>query len=265
MKPDKTKKPPAARKPSAPAAMASPMLFKVVQLRPGGADPADSHAAGQFVHALSGVIEVGMGGQVFLAPPQYGVWIPPHLEHVSSNRHEASYATVYLAEALCTALPRQPCTMVVSPLTRAVLDTLHNRGIDAPRCAPDQRLFEVLLDELRVAPSYDSYLPTSQDPLLGRVLEALQASPWDSRSLAEWAATVHTTERTLARRCARDLHMSFGEWRLRLKVLRGIALLEAGRAVKDVALELGYSAPSAFIAMFHQQLGITPQAYLKQR
>lgn len=261
MKPDKMNR----RKPSPQAAELPPMLFKVVHLQPGGTDPADSHAAGQFVHALSGVIEVGMGGQVFLAPPQYGVWIPPHLEHASSNRHEASYATVYVAEALCSALPRQPCTMVISPLIQAVLDTLHGRSIDAPRNACEQRLFEVLLDELRVAPSHDSYLPTSQDPLLGRVLDALQASPWDGRTLAEWAASVHTTERTLARRCERDLHMPFGEWRQRLKVVRGIALLEAGRAVKDVALELGYSAPSAFIAMFHKQLGMTPQAYLRQK
>ncbi|MDZ7865273.1 helix-turn-helix transcriptional regulator [Acidovorax sp.] len=257
--------PKAARKTAAQAIAMPPMLFKVVHLQPGGADPADSHAAGQFVHALSGVIEVGMGGQVFLAPPQYGVWIPPHLEHVSSNRHEASYATVYVAEALCATLPRQPCTMVISPLIHALLDTLHSRGIDVPRSAPDQRLFEVLLDELRVAPGHDSYLPTSQDPLLARVLGALQASPWDGRSLADWAALVHTTERTLARRCERDLHMPFGEWRQRLKVVRGIALLEAGRAVKDVALELGYSAPSAFIAMFHKQLGMTPQAYLRQK
>lgn len=256
--------PKAARKP--PAQAAPPMLlFKVVHLQPGSADPAESHAAGQFVHALSGVIEVGMGGQVFLAPPQYGVWIPPHLEHVSSNRHEASYATVYVAEALCAALPSHPCTMVISPLIQAVLDTLRARRVEVPQSAPDQRLFEVLLDELRVAPSHDSYLPTSQDPLLGRVLDELQLRPWDGRSLAEWAALVHTTERTLARRCERDLHMPFSEWRQRLKVVRGIALLESGRAVKDVALELGYSAPSAFIAMFHKQIGMTPQAYLRQK
>ncbi len=256
--------PKAVRKPPAQAAM-PPMQFKVVHLQPGSADPAESHAAGQFVHALSGVIEVGMGGQVFLAPPQYGVWIPPHLEHVSSNRHEASYATVYVAQALCAALPPHPCTMVISPLIQAVLDTLRARQIELPQSAPEQRLFEVLLDQLAMAPSHDSYLPMSQDPLLGRVLDALQACPWDGRSLAEWAALAHTTERTLARRCERDLHMPFGEWRQRLKVVRGIALLEAGRAVKDVALELGYSAPSAFIAMFHKQLGMTPQAYLRQK
>ena len=134
-----------------------------------------------------------------------------------------------------------------------------------PRNPAEQRLFEVLRDELAIAPGHDSYLPMSDDPQLGRVLEALHAKPWDGRSLAEWAATVHSTERTLARRCERDLQMPFSEWRQRLKVIRGIALLEAGRAVKDVAIELGYGSPSAFIAMFCKQIGMTPQAYIRQK
>ena len=55
--------------------------------------------------------------------------------------------------------------------------------------------------------------------------------------------------------------MPFSEWRQRLKVIRGIALLEAGRAVKDVAIELGYGSPSAFIAMFQRHAGCTPEQY----
>lgn len=247
------------------AADGQPVLFKVVHLAPGGTAPRDSHEEGQFVHAISGVIEVGMSGRVFLAPPQYGVWIPPRVEHLSSNRHAASYATVYLAEALCDVLPKRACTMVISPLTQAVLDSLRSRSIEVPRNPAEQRLFEVLRDELAIAPGHDSYLPMSDDPQLGRVLEALHAKPWDGRSLAEWAATVHSTERTLARRCERDLQMPFSEWRQRLKVIRGIALLEAGRAVKDVAIELGYGSPSAFIAMFCKQIGMTPQAYIRQK
>lgn len=241
------------------------MRFKVVHLQAGSVDPPARHDAGQFVHALSGVIEVGMDGRFFLAPPQYGVWIPPGMEHVSSNRHEASYVTLYVAEPLCAELPRRACTMAVNPLILALLDLLRRGSIEVPGTPQEQRLFQVLLDQLATTPSHDSYLPTSQDPLLGRVLDALQSSPWDARTLADWAAIVHTTERTLARRCQRDLDMSFNEWRQRLKVLRGIALLEGGRAVKDVALELGYSAPSAFIAMFQRQIGMTPQAYLRQK
>ncbi|QPF74084.1 helix-turn-helix transcriptional regulator [Roseateles sp. DAIF2] len=242
-----------------------PLRFKLVHLRAGSADPPDRHEEGQFVHAIAGVLEVGMDQRFFLAPPQYGVWIPPGMEHVSSNRHEASYVTLYVARSLCEALPRRACTMAVNPLILALLDTLRRQAIELPRNPQEQRLFQVLLDQLSATPSHDSYLPMSQDPLLSQVLNALQARPWDARSLADWAALVHTTERTLARRCQRDLDMSFNEWRQRLKVVRGIALLERGRAVKEVALELGYSAPSAFIAMFQRQIGMTPQAYLRKK
>jgi len=57
--------------------------------------------------------------------------------------------------------------------------------------------------------------------------------------------------------------MTFNDWRQRLKVLRGIALLEGGHPVKDAAIELGYVTPSAFIAMFRRHMGMTPQEYLQ--
>lgn len=249
----------------APPTPAPALEFKVVHVRAGHEDAPATHDTGQFVHAISGVIEVGMAGRVLLAPPQYGVWIPPGLEHVSSNRHEARYATLYVPPPWCAELPAQACTLAVNPLMLALLDTLREGMTAWLHTAKAQRLLWVLLDQLTEAPPHDSYLPMSQDPLLAQVLHALQAQPWDTRSLADWASSVHTTERTLARRCQRDLNMSFNEWRQRLKVLKGIALLEAGHAVKRVAMDLGYSAPSAFISMFQRQVGLTPQAYMQHK
>ena len=113
-------------------------------------------------------------------------------------------------------------------------------------------------DELAAAPRQGTYLPTSEDPLLRPILTALEASPDDPRTLSQWAQRVHTTERTLVRRCQRDLGMSFGEWRQRLRVVRALALLEAGRSVEAIALDLGYGSSSAFIAMFHRMTGTSP-------
>jgi len=47
--------------------------------------------------------------------------------------------------------------------------------------------------------------------------------------------------------CRRD-RREFGEWRQRLPVVRARALLEAGRSLKSIALDLGYGSSSAFIA-----------------
>jgi AraC-like DNA-binding protein len=96
---------------------------------------------------------------------------------------------------------------------------------------------------------------------LAPVLEALEHCPADNTSLAAWAARVYTTERTLSRRCQQDLGMSFSEWRQRLRFLHAVSLLEQGKTVQDVALDVGYSSASAFIVMFQQIAGTTPERF----
>ena len=90
------------------------------------------------------------------------------------------------------------------------------------------------------------------------MLDALHAQPGDNRTLAEFAQAANTTERTLSRRCERDLGMSLTEWRQRLRVVRSLPLLEAGEKVEAIALDLGYGSASAFIAMFKRLMGVTP-------
>ena len=43
--------------------------------------------------------------------------------------------------------------------------------------------------------------------------------------------------------------------------MRSLQLLAAGEKITRVALESGYSTPSAFISMFRRQLGSTPKRY----
>ncbi|MDN6448552.1 MAG: helix-turn-helix domain-containing protein, partial [Enterobacterales bacterium] len=81
--------------------------------------------------------------------------------------------------------------------------------------------------------------------------------------LSVWAQRVYTTERTLSRRCQNELGMSFSEWRQRLRFLHALPLLEQGKTVQEVALEVGYSSSSAFIVMFQQISGTTPERYRK--
>ena len=95
------------------------------------------------------------------------------------------------------------------------------------------------------------------------VLRALQSDPADNRSLADWARVVHTTERTLVRRCQRDLGMGLVEWRQRLRIVKALPRLEAGDKVEAIAFDLGYASVSAFIAMFRRLMGVTPDAFRK--
>ncbi len=241
----------------------APIMFRSAVAPAEGIYPLHQHAWGEFVYSFKGVMEVKVANHHYLAPPQYGVWLPPRLQHVGLNRYESHHCSLYVAPQLCAALPATPCALTVSPLVRAMLDHLRQQVPAQPVSAQDTRLLQVLLDQLVLAPRAGSYLPTSEDPLLAAVLRMLEAHPGDNRSLPELAHAAHTTERTLTRRCQRDLGMSLAEWRQRLRVVRAMPLLEAGQTVETVALDLGYGSASAFITMFKRLVGATPDEFRK--
>jgi transcriptional regulator GlxA family with amidase domain len=186
------------------------------------------------------------------------------MEHVGFNRHEACHCSLYLAAELCAALPAVPCALTLSPLIRALLEELRSEPPSQPQTPEQQRLLQVLVDKLIQAPHAGSYLPSSDDPLLGPVLRTLEANPSDPRSLPQLARAANTTERTLMRRAQRDLGMSLVEWRQRLKVIEALALLERGQSVETIGLDLGYSSASAFISMFRKMMGTTPDEYRRR-
>jgi AraC-like DNA-binding protein len=64
--------------------------------------------------------------------------------------------------------------------------------------------------------------------------------------------------RTLERTFTDGTGMTLGEWRQRWRISRAIGLLAGGGNVKDVALEVGYATPSAFVAAFKKYVGTTP-------
>jgi AraC-like DNA-binding protein len=243
----------------------APIFFRTALMPAAAVYPQHCHAWGEFVYSYSGVMEVKLADHHYLAPPQYGIWLPPRVAHVGLNRLEACFCSVYLDDALCAALPAQACALTVSPLLRALLDELRQNPPDMPRSPAQARLLQVLVDQLAQAPKAGSYLPTSEDPLLAPLLRALEAQPGDKRSLPELAQAAHSTERTLLRRFQRDLGMSFAEWRQRLRVVKAMPLLEAGQTVETIALDLGYASASAFIGMFRRLTGVTPDEFRKGR
>jgi len=236
----------------------NPVSFRTENYGAGTVFPKKSQPWGELNYALIGVCEFDIEGARYLSPPHYAIWLPPDTMHGAHNQHDLRYVTVYVERALCADLPDKPSTVSISPLLKAILADFAARDITIPETAEDLRLAQVLIDQIRLAPRCESYLPLSDDPLLGPVLSALQANPGDRHSLAEWARRMGTTERTLSRRCQEDLGLSFNEWRQRLKLVAALSMIEAGEPVHRIAAQLGYSNASAFIAMFRRLTGTSP-------
>ncbi|WP_238485525.1 AraC family transcriptional regulator [Rahnella ecdela] len=224
-----------------------------------------SHPWSQIICVKSGVLAMLLNGQRYLAPREFAIWVPAGVEHSSYNRKTTRFCAIDIAPELDTDLPAEPCLLTPTAIFNAIADDCFSRNMTEPQNEADLRMCRVLLDQISLAPRQNTYLPTSENKLLAPVLNALEKNPADNTSLAHWAKQVYTTERTLSRRCQQELGMSFAQWRQRLRFLHSISLLEQGKTVHDVALDLGYSSSSAFIAMFQQISGTTPQRFRNDR
>lgn len=257
---------PASQRHSAPSISSAPGTIRFCEAHLAAMTDLEEewHAWGQLAFIHNGLMELSIEGESFIAPARFGVWIPPRARHCSYNHRPIDFGTINVASALCAALPTTPCVLDLSPLVLAIIDHFHQRQVLEPQTAADLRLGEVLIDQLVLSPRRERYLPMSEDRQLAPVLRALEQNPAESRSLAAWAKQVHSTERTLSRRCHTELGMSFSEWRQRLRFIQALSLLERPISIKEIALELGYSSPSAFITMFQSLAGVTPDRYRKR-
>ncbi len=231
------------------------------------------HRKAQLIYCCAGVMTVETTHGQWVAPPNRCVWVPGGMEHEIVINQAAAMRTLYVAPDARPDLPRLPCTLAVSPLLRelilaAVIATpgIANLAPDPKDFAPgtpNGHIADVLLDQIVAMPASDLYLPYPSDRRLLPICAALAANPADRRSLKEWAGRVGTSDRTIERLFMQETGLTFHRWREQMRVLKSLTLLSSGRAVKNVALELGFANPSTFITMFRKIMGVTPGAYLK--
>ncbi|MDY0249470.1 MAG: helix-turn-helix transcriptional regulator [Pseudomonas sp.] len=243
----------------------APLFFRYDEFDAQSHARAHVHAWGQLNYSAHGVMQLEVEGQRFISPPSYAVWIPPYAMHSAYNRHSIVYRSVYLDLALCADLPEQPCSVAMNDILKAILNNFAERDVQIPQSAADQRLGEVLIDQLHAAAIAHSYLPYPRSTQTSFVVDNLRAEPGNTDTLALWAERVFVSERTLARQFVRDTGISFGEWRQRLRFLAAIERLETQQSIKEIAFDLGYSSPSAFISMFQRHAQCTPEQYRRQR
>ena len=71
--------------------------------------------------------------------------------------------------------------------------------------------------------------------------------------------------RTFTRTFRKETGMSFATWRQTVRLMEALSRLATGDPVTTVALDVGYSSPSAFTAMFRRAFGVPPTHYLLER
>jgi AraC-like DNA-binding protein len=121
----------------------------------------------------------------------------------------------------------------------------------------------VILDQIQNLPVTPLDLRIPRDPRLIKIYKALADNPADNRSLEDWGHKVGACSRTLTRLFQAETGMSFRRWRQQFRILEALKRLGQRETVTNIAIDLGYDSPSAFIGMFKKALGKTPGQYFK--
>lgn len=224
------------------------------------ASPPHHHPQGQLLGTRKGLLSVTIENSVRVVLPIQAVWLPPHCVHGTRSHGPFDGWTVYIAESACARLPQEPRVIGTSGLLIAAVQRATTWPV-GPRSTADARIAEVILDEISETNPESFVLPLPRDARLLRVAQALINNPADERSLHEWAAFAAISERTLSRRFVEETSLSFTHWRQHARVLRSLEMLASGTSVTHIALDLGYSTASAFIALFKRILGKSPASY----
>ncbi len=245
--------------------LSEPILPRIVFMPKNSIYPNHLHDYGEFNFCYRGVLNIQINEKHFLVPPQYGLWLPPRIEHIASNDDEVMHCSLYILSEYCDGLPTEPTILILNPLIRSILWYLQEKSVIDLTSNKDKRLLQVLVDQLSEMPKVASYLPMTNHRILKPILHFLDKEPNSSLSLPDLAKQFNTTERTLIRHSKKELGMTLSEWKQRLRIIKSLSLLDTtDYTIESIAFELGYNSASAFSSVFKKLMKMSPVELRKQ-
>ena len=226
-----------------------------------------SHAWAQLAYCASGIVQVSAdapdGEVTYIVPPSRAVWIAPGARHSVHVVEDAQFRTLYI-DASAVPPGWSGCrVMVVSPLLRELVQALDAESQGGR--TREAKLTALVLDEIARADTQPLGvpLPAAQggDKRLRALCEAVLRAPSERATLAQWAADVGASERTMARLFRDELGTSYQQWRQQAILAHALPMLARGMPVSHVAAASGYASDSAFTAMFKSAMGQPPSRF----
>ena len=223
-----------------------------------------AHPRGQLAYASSGTIKVYTDAGTWVVPPSQAVWIPGGITHSVIPEIRSEIRHLFIDPSCLSRFPEECSVVDVSPLLRELILRVADFGESYAPESSASRICAVILDELQALKPSLLHLPGANDRRVLRVMQGMIAKPETETGLSHWAALVGASERTLSRLFIKETGISFQQWRKQLLLHEAVDRLGKGESVINVALELGYRSPSAFVAMFRKTLGKPPAQYFKE-
>ncbi|WPG39843.1 helix-turn-helix transcriptional regulator [Variovorax sp. EBFNA2] len=223
------------------------------------------HPWPQLTFSTRGVIRLSTQDGSYIVPPSRALWVPANMQHSITLIEDAELRTVYLHAWIAPTWEK--CEVLeISPLLRALMLALDTTPDGLPPADPhapqrERMIAPLLVDEVERATQIRIDVPLPSDKRLRQLCETLLRNPADRATLAERAAAIGASERTVARLFRDQLGMSWQQWRQQAVMAHALPLLARGMAVSQVASASGYATDSAFCAMFKAATGRSPTSF----
>lgn len=227
--------------------------------------PIHRHRKGQLVVALQGAVMCRTEKGIWMVPPRCGMWIPGGIAHSNGITSNGRMCFLFV-DADISGLPEECSTLSLSTmLIEMILHFAQLVKTEYDSVSYEYQLAMVMVEELRRMKIEKLHVNFMGNTKLKRIADALMHDPADRRTMAEWAAYVAMSERTLARLFVKETAMTFGKWKQQLHMLIAIERLASGQSVQHISDALGYESVSAFITMFKKVLGQSPKQFIRHQ
>ena len=220
-----------------------------------------AHARAQLIYSSMGTMKIVAEKSIWYVSPNQAIWVPAMNEHQVFFLNDNHIRNVFISPEYAKGLPHQIFALNISSFMRELILKVVGVGNDYDMNGAEGRLLHVLIDELGAMTPTTCFLPLSDNFHLQPVINELLKDPGNTRDIEQYAKIACTSSRTLSRLFSKELGLSFSNWRKQLRLLNALEMLDKGISVSQIAFDLGYNGPSAFIEMFRKEFGIPPGKY----
>lgn len=220
-----------------------------------------SHPTNELLWNRHGASRVTVGARTWTITPHLGVWMPAGTVHSGFAAAGTWYRTTHFGVRTSPAMSAGPAAVEITDLLRLLLQRVAEPGLAARSRSTTEAM---VLDVMRPS-DREITVHRPESALLAPVVTAIEADPADQRTLADWAAELGVSTRTVARAFSQETGLGFTRWVASVRAHHAVVGLAAGEDVEVVAESVGYRSVSAFGAAFRRTTGVTPGWFAPRR
>ena len=231
--------------------------------------PQHIHRQGHILVVLSGVATVNVERSAYYIPYGYFVWIPPGKSHrVSFEEKKIRLLNVYYPPEFANCEFYQE--VGVYPMPSILYHVIELIEGSTEEYLLGNWKYELLSTVNHILPHiiptqrFQLRLPTSDHPVIQRILETIQRDYQQELTAQYVAEEVGLSVRTLSRYLRSELDVSFVQYVRTYRILMAIKkMVKAEDSITNIAYSVGYDSLTAFSNSFYKVTGTRPSLFLK--